>query len=500
MKTQIITLAAHDDLVSVRDRMSWAKSPRILLVWPAREQIPLSPLDLRILQQHAAGLGAQLGLVTRRSGVRRDAGSFSIPVFNSTAEAQRTPWSRHHGRRWRLPSRSGSRTTELRMMKEGLTSRGADWTSNPVLRIGFFVLAVLAVLSIASLFVPRATLSLKPIMMEQKGIVMVQVSQAPDTGMLTGGVSSQTVDISASGSQTMRVESQLKIPIDKATGIVRFQSIVQSPLLIPAGTVLYSVTPEPLRFATLEAAQLGDGANEIIEVPVEALAPGAIGNVPADVIQGIEGSLGALATVSNPAPMEGGRDAVEAVASQVDREHLRAELLEKLAAEAKLKLSSAAGEDAVILPETLILASVDEELFDPPPGQAASVLSLTINATYTIQYVRGEDLRGLAMVALDAAMPAEYTARAGTLEYHIASPAAADGNGGMRFDLGFERQIGRTIDAGAVNRLIRGQSPSQALGDLQASLPLSEPPELRLTPPWWPWLPLIPFRIDVVIV
>jgi len=59
-------------------------------------------------------------------------------------------------------------------------------------------------------------------------------------------------------------------------------------LLIPAGTILYSVTDEPVRFATLEEAQLGDGANEVIEVPVEALVPGAIGNVPADIIQGIE--------------------------------------------------------------------------------------------------------------------------------------------------------------------------------------------------------------------
>jgi len=47
-------------------------------------------------------------------------------------------------------------------------------------------------------------------------------------------------------------------------------------------------------------------------------------------------------------------------ASQADREQLRVELLEKLAAQAKLKLSSAAGEDGVILPETLILASIDE--------------------------------------------------------------------------------------------------------------------------------------------
>ncbi len=73
MKTQIIALAAHDDLISVRDQMSWAKAPRILLVWPAREQVALKALDLRILQQHARELGAQMGLVARGAGIRRDA-------------------------------------------------------------------------------------------------------------------------------------------------------------------------------------------------------------------------------------------------------------------------------------------------------------------------------------------------------------------------------------------------------------------------------------------
>ena len=58
MKTQIITLESHDDLISVRDRLSWAKTPRILLVWPKYEKVTLRQVDLKILQRHAASLGA----------------------------------------------------------------------------------------------------------------------------------------------------------------------------------------------------------------------------------------------------------------------------------------------------------------------------------------------------------------------------------------------------------------------------------------------------------
>ena len=92
MKTQIITLESHDDLISVRDRMSWAKSPRILLVWPKFERVTLRPMDLRVLQNHARTLGAELGLVTRIPNVKRDALGFGIPVFVTTAEAQRQAW------------------------------------------------------------------------------------------------------------------------------------------------------------------------------------------------------------------------------------------------------------------------------------------------------------------------------------------------------------------------------------------------------------------------
>src|SRR5574339_556149 len=99
MKTQIITLESHDDLISVRDRMSWAKTPRILLVWPKYENVTLRQVDLKVLQRHAASLGAQLGLVSRIRRVRLDAEALHIPVFKSTGEAQRVVWPKPRRRR-----------------------------------------------------------------------------------------------------------------------------------------------------------------------------------------------------------------------------------------------------------------------------------------------------------------------------------------------------------------------------------------------------------------
>src|SRR5918996_3484586 len=136
MKTQIITLESHDDLISVRDRMSWAKTPRILLVWPKYEKVTLRQVDLKVLQRHALSLGAQLGLVTRTRHVRQEAEALKIPVFESTGQAQRVAWPKPRRRRWaRRPPRKN-----LRERREQVSVKEEAWRAHPAVRVGAFIL------------------------------------------------------------------------------------------------------------------------------------------------------------------------------------------------------------------------------------------------------------------------------------------------------------------------------------------------------------------------
>jgi len=499
MKTQIITLAGHDDLISVRDRMSWAKSPRILLVWPAYEQVPLRPLDLRILQQHARELGAQLGLVTRRTNVRRDAEAFGIPTFRTSAEAQRGLWARRQTLGRSSASRGGSRVVDLRETRARLRQAGTTWSSRPFVRVFFFAIAVLAVCGLASLFVPRATIELSPISKQQNARLEIEVSSIPPSSVLTGVVPAREVHIEVSGTQTTRVHSQSEVPTSKAIGTVRFQSLADAPALIPSGTVVYSLAPSAVRFATLAEARLDAGDGGFAEVPVESLEAGEIGNLPANALQGVEGILAASVSVTNPAPTTGGVDAAETVPSQSDRAILRASLLEQLEAEAQAGLGALVDKDDVILPAQPALDFIAEEIFDPPTGQPGSVLGLTMGVTYSATYVKGSDLRALAELTLNSSLPPEFAARPGTLEYRIVSSSTSTEGRVWRLELEASRTIVRRLDADAVNQSIRGKSTGRALADVQSTLTLSAPPEIRLSPPWWPWLPLVPFRISVVI-
>ena len=254
-----------------------------------------------------------------------------------------------------------------------------------------------------------------------------------------------------------------------------------------------------MRFATLQEAELEGRSNATVEVPIAAVQAGKEGNVTANSIQGIEGALSASTAVLNPEPTRGGSDASEHVPSQADRDQLRAAVVSELQTEAEARIKSTVAEVDLIVPDTLRLVSVEEETFDPAAGQASSILSLRMRAIYEATYVRGADVRRLAQLALDLQVPVDYIPRQGTLRLQLSVGSGAGEGGRGQLNLGAARTIMRKIDSSTVNGIARGRTLQQAVSQLQTALPLAAPPEIRMTPSWWPWLPLIPFRLDVVV-
>src|SRR5689334_6826288 len=152
MKTQLVHLETHDDLISIRDKMAWAKTPRILLVWP-QEHVDVRPLDLQLLRRHAGDLGAELGLVTHDAEIRAAARQMDLPVFVTPGEAQRLPWPEHTPVR---PARRFARPN-LRAMRAHLPQPELiDTSDDPASRLTIFAMGVLAVLAVVLVFIPSA--------------------------------------------------------------------------------------------------------------------------------------------------------------------------------------------------------------------------------------------------------------------------------------------------------------------------------------------------------
>src|SRR5512143_993059 len=92
MKLQIIQLEPYDDVVSVRDRLSFVNTERVLLVWPRRGEILKRKLDLVLIQREAARRGARLALVTAAPDVLENAADLNISTFPSVTASQQAPW------------------------------------------------------------------------------------------------------------------------------------------------------------------------------------------------------------------------------------------------------------------------------------------------------------------------------------------------------------------------------------------------------------------------
>ena len=487
MKTQIITLESHDDLISVRDRMSWAKSPRILLVWPKFERVTLRPMDLRVLQSHARTLGAELGLVTRIPNVKRDALGFGIPVFGTTAEAQRQAWP---PRRVHKSLRLYKARPNLRVMKEQSKVEEAKWRSHPIARVGFFAVGALAVLTVAAIFVPRAAIKLTPISQQQS--ITIPVSANPDTEsvFISGSLPAHQTSVRVTNTQSMVITSQGPVPGDKAEGIARFTNLTQNDLTIPAATVIYTTSSPSVEFQTVNVTHLPGGSKKFVEVPIAAVDAGSSGNVAAGAIQAIEGSLALSASVTNPDPTAGGTDLTAIEAVDADRQHLHDLAIAALDQQAKQEINASIGAHDLLLTNTLKADAPSQDVYDPPAGQPGDTLKLTMSVQYSAQYVTADDLTQLAQTILDASMPAGFVSKPDTLQFNSTNIFTADSSGSTHFNLQAERVVIQQIQSPQVIFLVRGLSPIRAKQVLQSKLPLAAPPEIEMSPSWWPWMPI----------
>ncbi len=491
MKTRIITLESHDDLISVRDRMSWAKTPRILLVAPKFIKVNLRQVDLKVLQRHASTLGAQLGLVTRRRRLRAEAEALGIPVFASTGEAQKVTWSKPRKRQ--LPRKAPDRT--LREKREQVQVREEAWRAHPVTRIVMFSIGVLSVLALVALFIPRAQVRLNPVAETQSVILPVTANPSVDSVFITGSIPAREKRIVVEGTQIIRVSGEGIVPQSKARGVAIFRNLTQRAVSIPIGTV---ITTSDVRFATTELGVLNAGVGETVELKIEAVEGGLSGNVEAGAINAVEGRLGLSLSVTNSEPTAGGRERSSVQATDADRARVKELLSKSLEEEARATLLDELNPGDVLFDETFSLSQILSEIYDPPAGAAGSQLTLTMQAEFTARYAGASDLTELAALALNASLPLGFSPASDALTVEPVTDPQLLEDGSLRWVMRAERGIVQQVDAAQVTRLILGLGSSDAQSKLEEALPLQSKPVVSLTPSWWLWVPIVPFRIEVV--
>lgn len=506
MKTQIIQLEPHDDVISTRDKMGWGQTGRVVLALPKGAAILNRRLDLVLLQRHAASLGAQLALVSGDEVVRYYAKELRIAVFNNTKDAQRLPW--RTGRRRRLRIRRPGTRPDLRELRAEITRRPPAWSKHPAFRLGFFGLGVLSFVAVILYLLPGARIELVPKAGLQETNLVVQAGPQIEAVTLVGKLPARWETVIVEGRSSTPVSGKTFVPKDTATGFVRFTNLTDHSVQVDRGVIVMTEADDPAErvlFSTTQSGRVPAGAGSSIVLGVKALSPGKSGNLLPNQITAIEGPLGLELAVVNAVAASGGTDIQAAAPSARDTQILRDELAATLKSTALDELADSLGPGDYPITSTLAMSSTLEETFLPDltegaPYPPAEELALTLRLEFKVLVVSGTDLQALGSRVLDASLEDRSRAVAGTLEIdHLTQPALLPG-GEYRWRIHVQRVVEALINPQTAQELAAGRSPEEAGAALQDSLALGEPPRITPIPAWWPILPALPMRIEIEVM
>lgn len=93
MKTSFIQVDNADNLDSIRDKIRWIRTNRVLLMLPEKGLV-IDKLELQLLKRYCLALGARVAILSRDDDVHLIAVELGIPVFTSLRSAQLHSWNR----------------------------------------------------------------------------------------------------------------------------------------------------------------------------------------------------------------------------------------------------------------------------------------------------------------------------------------------------------------------------------------------------------------------
>ena len=334
----------------------------------------------------------------------------------------------------------------------------------------------------------------------QSVVLPVSASPAVEAVFITGNMPARKLRTVVEGEQTITVTGEGVIPQSKASGFALFRNLTQQAVTVPSGTVIHSGDAERIRFVTIRDGIVKAGVGETLELPIEAIEGGLAGNIEVETINAVEGRLGLLLSVTNPERLKGGRELASVQASDADRKRAKNLLMKKLESDGRSALADKIVSGDVLIEDTFAVSQILSEDYDPPAGAVGTRLTLSMQVEYSVLYASASDLTELAALVLNASLPAGFRA-ASESEVITVKPVTkplSGANGSMRWTVRAERKIVQQINVGQVTQAIQGVGSRKAQTQLETDFPLAGSPEISLSPSWWPWVPIVPFRITVV--
>ncbi|MCB9451917.1 MAG: hypothetical protein H6672_10790 [Anaerolineaceae bacterium] len=508
-----IQLETGDDANSIRDRLSFLRGERVLLIWPEEGTIMTRKLDLVLIQREAMRRAIRLALVTHDSQVIRNATELNISTFETIGASERGRWQRGRSKVFTNRFQRPKHEPEAEELKEVATRIGDDedtpgrkrrrWLTRLV------ILAVVAALlgGIAYVVVPTATIRLTPAQsVITQTVELVADPQAAGVDVENAVIRSTMLRVQVEETGTLETTGTQDLGAVPASGSVVFINQTNSGVNIPAGTVVSTSSGTPIQFRTTQSAELGAGTGLQIEVPIEAFQNqfGDAGNVESGLINTVIGPLANSVTVRNLAPTSGGENRVVRVVSQADKDRLMDTVRQQLQSRAFIEMRPRLSETQTIVFETIHIAEerADWTTFSANVGDVADTLTLTMQVVVEAEAIDQLLAQQVVLARLSQQIPRGRVLRPQSpVTYEMGPVSNIDSQGRITFNMTGSGLVTAEVDTELLKERLAGRPVEETLIYLTGELDLEQgtQPDILLTPDWIDRLPLLPSRITFVI-
>jgi hypothetical protein len=474
----------------------------VILPWAVEDgwNHPLDfELQARTTDHHRREIAWVIEDPVRRS-IAREAG---VPVFKSEAAASQYLDAEGHFPKPKLPERPTQPNqpwwaVEPEKPKRRVLRKQPAWLV--AIESVVLLLVVGAIAVTFALAVPSARVTLHPRSVTYTRTMPIAVeATAEEPDLQRGVVPSTRIGETFTANVEVATTGQGYSFSGLASGTVLFTNLLGQAYTVPAGTVVRTSSGSyPVRYETTQEVSIPPFGQA--QAPVEALNEGPQGNVAAYQINRVEGVAGFAVRVTNPQPITGAESETVAIVSTEDRARAQRIATEQVMAKAYNGLQElAAQEPGRFLPnQTLVVQATPRIAYSHLVGERTDTLGLTLQLLITGEAVHVADAQAVAYRALVRQLPAGYTLSDAWFEYgEAAEEDIAPGD--FSFFVTGHAYATAKIDGTAIVESIQGESKSAAEAILTEKYPLTEPPEITVTPSWFPTLPFIPLRIDVEV-
>ncbi|GAB4474303.1 MAG: hypothetical protein Kow0088_10200 [Anaerolineales bacterium] len=501
MKTQILQLEVHDDVISIIDKIEWAQTERVLLVFPRRRRILNHKLDLLRLKRHSQKKGCQLALVSEDSLIKALAREIGLPTFNSIQKAHNAEWKTNKERESHLEVVDITRKrtfseqhADIQELRQELKKPLPFWS-----RIAAFFLATLAVISILAVLIHSAVIRLNLPTHIQSAYSPIIATNRVQQARLSGEVPISTLSLSIGGTKTIKASGSITLPKDFAKGEVLLTNLTDQTIEVPPGTIVRTIGSTPKRYATQKTIFLKPGNQNSQVVQIQALEAGSTQNASPHEIKAVEGVLGLKISVKNTEPIRGGSNLLAPAPNEQDRKMLFQSLQSELIEQAKKEILQKLEGGDLLLPDSAIQTRVIRQQYSPNEFTASDFLTLNLEIEVTFRFLSHQSLEALGNQLLASSLPSGYQPVPNSFSAICLEPFQQLENGDYHCNGVISWQIIQSIDPEKVRSLVSGRSIISASQRLQEIYNLPSPPNITIFPSWAPLLPWLPMRIQIAL-